>query len=131
MYLLLTLTQWMKAPAQTLFILSGRPMEADLEESPDAADSIRTELEDSPSAAARCHGQPRRIPLRHRAALPGGQRIAAGLRDELQEKQKLAHLTGAIPLWLAFAVDYLKTSGFRGGRGTLAEIQLNLPTARR
>jgi len=36
----------MKALPRTLFILSGRPMEADLEEAPDAADSIRTELED-------------------------------------------------------------------------------------
>lgn len=127
MYLLLTLTQWMKALPRTLFILSGRPMEND-EDGPEAIDSIRTELEDP--------HQP--LPFitidlaefQYHAALHylEASGISGGLRDEKQEKQKLAHLTRGHPLWLAFAVAYLKNEGFPEVADIpLAEIQQNLP----
>jgi hypothetical protein len=128
MYLLLTLTQWMKALPRTLFILSGRPMEEDLEEGPDAADAIRAELEDP-------HQPLPFVPIdltefSYATALRYLETsgIAAGLRYEFQEKQKLAHLTRGHPLWLAFAVDYLKNFGFPEVAETpFAEIQAHLP----
>jgi len=124
MYLLLTLTQWMKALPSTLFILSGRPMEGDLE----ATDSIQTELEDP--------HQPLHVTtiklgeFSYGAALRylDASYISDGLSDEHQEKQKLVHLTRGHPLWLAFAVDYLNQRGFpEVAEAPLAEIEENLP----
>jgi len=130
MYLLLTLTQWMKALPSTLFILSGRPMEGEAD-SPEPIDSIRTELEDP--------HQPLHVEtinlseFGYESALHylEASGISAGLKDEQQEKQKLAHLTRGHPLWLAFAVDYLKNVGYPDAADIpLGEIQEHLPYGR-
>jgi tetratricopeptide (TPR) repeat protein len=128
MYLLLTLTQWMKALPRTLFILSGRPMETDLEEGPDAIDAIRTELEDPHQPLPVLAIDLERFSYEAALGYLGASGIAPGLRYELQEKQKLAHLTRGHPLWLAFAVDYLKKLGLPEVAETpFAEIQASLP----
>jgi len=72
--------------------------------SPDAADSIRR--------AGRSPSSPLPVVTVSLGEFPYGTAlryleasgIAAGLRDELQEKQKLAHLTRGHPLWLGSPV---------------------------
>jgi tetratricopeptide (TPR) repeat protein len=128
MYLLLTLTQWMKALPRTLFILSGRPMVADLEEGPDAVDAIRTELEDPHQPLPVVQINLTEFSYETALQYLGASGIAGGLRYELQERQKLAHLTRGHPLWLAFAVDYLKDFGFpEVAEAPFGEIQEHLP----
>ena len=100
MYLLLTLTQWMKELPRTLFILSGRPPA--LHE----PDPLRDELSD-----------------RHRSLQPVEMRLSgfaedearrflvtSGLRESLSpaEQDRLIDLTDRQPLWLALAVEYLR-----------------------
>jgi tetratricopeptide (TPR) repeat protein len=123
MYLLLTLTQWIKALPSTLFILSGRSL-------PDTAtepDPIQRELESSPY-------QP--IPVtvvrlgdftedRARAYLDQS-RIAAGLTED--EKSKLVRLTRGHPLWLAFTISYLNEKGMPEEiERPLADIERDIP----
>lgn len=141
MYLQVTITQWMKALPATLFILSGRPPRRAGDEDP-----IRTELDDPHQ----------RIPVHimhltefsQRVALDylKGSSISAGLdlkvsgeRDiegraaaddqESQEKQKLVLLTRGHPLWLAFAISYLKEKGMPEEVTTrsLEEIKRDIP----
>jgi tetratricopeptide (TPR) repeat protein len=104
MYLLVTLTQWMKALPATLFVLSGRPPRGG-----NGNDRIKSELEGS------------HLPLPVTTIPLGdftweaateylrGSGIASGLTQE--EIDKLLHLTRGHPLWLAFTVDYLARQG--------------------
>jgi tetratricopeptide (TPR) repeat protein len=119
MYLLLTLTQWMKALPSTLFILSGRPMpDAD-----DETDPIRDELQDPHQ------GMPVRTVRLSEFSLPNAQRylddspVASALSSD--ERQRLVHLSRGHPLWLAFIVDYLQEQGMPAE----AEIPLETITA--
>jgi tetratricopeptide (TPR) repeat protein len=105
MYLLVTLTQWVKALPGTLFIWSGRPLPV----LSTVKDPIRNELED-PYAA---------MPVTpidlgeftEEAALQylNSSGIATGLTED--EKAALVRLTRGHPLWLAFTVDYLDKLG--------------------
>lgn len=102
MYLLLTLTQWMKELPHTLFILAGRPV------GENEPDPLTEELND-----------------RHRPLPSGDMRLrgfaedearrfltASGLHESLsaEEQQRLVDLTDRQPLWLALAVEYLQIS---------------------
>lgn len=105
MYLLLTLTQWMKALPGTLFILSGRPQ-------PDedaAVDPIRHELEDPylgmPVSSIRLGRFSRAASL----AYLSGSSVEKDITPE--ERTKLALLAQGQPLWLAFTVAYLNEVG--------------------
>lgn len=122
MYLLLTLTQWMKALPRTLFILSGRP----LPDPGNVPDPIRSELEDPHQ------GMPvttvRLGEFSQEAALGylDGSEVAAALSPE--EKEKLVHLTRGHPLWLAFVVDYLRERGLPAeAEAPLATIRADIP----
>jgi tetratricopeptide (TPR) repeat protein len=101
MYLLRTLTHWMRALPRTLFILAGRPMPA----GEDWRDSIRAALEDMEVTS---------VPL-GQFSEENCQRYLApiGMEAGLDEDQlaKLVHLTQGHPLWLAFTVDYLRIAG--------------------
>ena len=121
MYLLLTLTQWIKSLPGTLFILSGRPLPGRVNPDP-----IKNELDDPYQ----------RIPVRtiqldkftEVAALDylGKSGVAAGLSDD--EKAKLVHLTQGHPLWLAFTVTYLGNQGIpEEALGQLADIARDMP----
>jgi tetratricopeptide (TPR) repeat protein len=122
MYLLLTLTQWMKALPDTLFILSARPLPGP----PGQHDPVRDELEDPHQ------GMP--VETIHlgdfteaaAAAYLQASSVASGLSDD--EKAALIRLTRGHPLWLAFAVSYLADVGMPeeaavgGDPAKLAEI---------
>ena len=121
-YLLVTLTQWMKPLTATLFILSGRP-----QTEKDKEDWIAEELQD-----------PHR-PLPVKTVLLG-EFTAAAARDYLgrsavavglagDEKEKLVYLTRGHPLWLAFAVDYLNSEGLpsEAADNSLGDIKAALP----
>jgi tetratricopeptide (TPR) repeat protein len=105
MYLLVTLTQWVKALPGTLFIWSGRPLPVPST----VKDSIRNELEDPyaqmPVATVEL-GE-----FTYEAALHylNSSDISAGLSED--EKAVLVQLARGHPLWLAFTVDYLDTVG--------------------
>ena len=105
MYLLLTLTQWMKALPATLFILSGRPL---LGHS-GGEDPIRNELEDPyqgmPVTTVQLGEFTRPVALGYLDKSD----VAAGLSAD--EKAKLVGLTRGHPLWLAFTIDYLRGKG--------------------
>jgi hypothetical protein len=103
MYLLLTLTQWIKALPATLFILSGRPLP------PGKVDPIKNELEDPYQS----------IPVMtvdlgeftEEAALDylNNSGIISGITAD--EKKKMVRLSRGHPLWLAFTVAYLNDKG--------------------
>jgi hypothetical protein len=100
-YLLVTLTQWMKALPSTLFILSGRPML----DHDDDSDPIRNEF-----AGPYQRLPVERINLREFAyedavKYLNSSDLAGSLSDE--EKTKIVHLTRGHPLWLATAIAYL------------------------
>lgn len=101
MYLLLTLTQWMKQLPRTLFILSGRPLSRR-----EHRDPIREELSD-----------PHHPLVFSEIDLSGFDDAEAKLflqRSELSgtlsedEQDQLIALTVGQPLWLALAVEYLQ-----------------------
>ena len=122
MYLLLTMTQWMKSLPATLFILSGRPQ-------PDegaASDPIRNELKDPH------RGMPVRPVWLGRFsqdasfAYLNASSVYPGITAE--ETTKLALLAHGQPLWLAFTVSYLNEIGMPEETNVpLAEIQAVLP----
>ncbi len=122
MYLLTTLTQWMKALPATLFILSGRALPGQ----PDEDDPIRKELEDP-------HRPMQVTTIRlgefnEEAALDylRGSRVVAALAEE--EKRKLVRLTRGHPLWLAFTISYLRDRGVpEEAARSLAEIDQQVP----
>jgi hypothetical protein len=104
-YLLYTLTQWMKSLPGTLFILSGRPMA----HTGDRPDPIRDELEDryqNIPVTALTLG-----PFSYEAAHEYLRRSAIGSALELREIEKLVLLTRGHPLWLAFAVSHISDFG--------------------
>jgi tetratricopeptide (TPR) repeat protein len=120
MYLLLTLTQWMKALPATLFILSGRPI------SDGEVDALRNELEDPYQS----------IPVKvvdlgefaWDTALEylRSSGVASGLSED--ENKKITLLTRGHPLWLAFTVAYLKDEGMPDEAGSnLSDIERVLP----
>jgi hypothetical protein len=121
MYLLLTLTQWIKSLPGTLFILSGRPMPGR-----GSPDPIKNELDDPYQ----------RIPVipiyldkfSKESALDylGKSGVASGLSSN--ETAKLVHLTRGHPLWLAFTVTYLASKGLpEEAQGRLADIEHDMP----
>ena len=122
LYVLLTLTQWMKALPATLFILSGCP----LPDYGDGVDPIKNELEDPYQA----------IPVTtvelgefsEQAALDylDSSRVASGLTSD--EKTKLVRLTRGHPLWLAFTIAYLEERGIpEEAEVPLTIIERNVP----
>ena len=104
MYLLLTLTQWMKKLPATLFILVGRPM-GDQDEQDDP---IRYELADPhqglPVTSITLGDFPEQAAREYLAASLTG----SVTQDELE---KLVRLSRGHPLWLAFTVAYLRERG--------------------
>ena len=100
-YLLVTLTQWMKALPATLFILSGRPTP----DHDDYRDPILSEF-----AGPHQPVPVERIDLKEfvyddAVKYLNSSEIAGSLSDE--EKKKIVHLTRGHPLWLAAAISYL------------------------
>lgn len=122
MYLLVTLTQWVKALPATLFVLSGRPPAGGPEQ-----DRIKTELEDPHQplpVTTILLGEFSKDAALGYLDMSG---VASGLSDD--EKEKLVHLTRGHPLWLAFTVDYLKSTGLpeEAARNRLVYIEAGLP----
>lgn len=113
MFLLLTLTQWMKELPHTLFILSGRPpVERRRGERGDLLDTrhdpLRAELDDP-------HRPLKSIDIRLQgfAEVEARQFLDRGpLHEALTdaERSRLIKLTGGQPLWLALAVEYWMVS---------------------
>ena len=100
MYLLLTLTQWMKELPQTLFVLSGRPP-GDQE-----TDPLRDELRDP-------HRPLEFVEVELRGFADDEARrflSSSALHESLsvRERERLIDLTSRQPLWLALAVEYLQ-----------------------
>jgi tetratricopeptide (TPR) repeat protein len=122
MYLLLTLTQWIKSLPATLFILSGRPLPGH----GDWPDPIKNELEDPyqsiPVTTIRLDE------FTQEAALGyiDNSGVASGLTDD--EKAKLVRLTRGHPLWLAFTIAYLDSKGIpEEAQAPLAYIEREMP----
>jgi tetratricopeptide (TPR) repeat protein len=141
MYLLVTLTQWLKALPGTLFVLSGRPPQPKDGED----DKIKAELEDPhqslPVTTIRLGEFTWDAALDYLAQssvyavrddqVPGLSTEGMGLSAEeeetaekedarareqeqarrREEQEKIVHLTRGHPLWLAFTVHYLSTEG--------------------
>jgi tetratricopeptide (TPR) repeat protein/energy-coupling factor transporter ATP-binding protein EcfA2 len=103
LYLLQTLTQWIKSLPGTLFILCGRPDESAAE------DAIKNELLDA-------HQQMTVTTIElgdfseqdATAYLDDGR---TGVHLDEAERIRLVHLTRGHPLWLAFTVSYLREEG--------------------
>lgn len=103
MYLLLTLTQWMKALPGTLFILSGRPLTRREHQDP-----IRDQMDDPHQplewTEIRLEGFGREETLRFLDSSALQPSLTA------REKEQLVDLTKGHPLWLALSVDFLEHS---------------------
>jgi tetratricopeptide (TPR) repeat protein len=105
MALMMTLTQWIKALPNTLFILAGRPL------SPGTGprDLLEIELDDPhqrmPTRLVRLGGFDHDAAMRFFAT----NQVSSELSDE--EQDKLAHLTLGHPLWAALTLNYLRTLG--------------------
>ena len=98
-----TLTQWMKAlPANTLFILSGRPPAGD-------RDQLKTELDSRYRGIAVATIQVRAFSRSHARDYIRGSGISQHLIGD--EEEALVLLSQGHPLWLAFLVDYLSAEG--------------------
>jgi tetratricopeptide (TPR) repeat protein len=104
-YLLYTLTQWMKSLPGTLFILSGRPMVAP----GDRPDPIRDELEDT--HANMPVSELPLGPFSHEIALRYLASSEVSVALSTSEMDNLALLTQGHPLWLAFAVSHITQWG--------------------
>jgi tetratricopeptide (TPR) repeat protein len=123
MYLLLTLTQWMKALPRTLFILSGRPPDRG-----DAQDPIRRELDDPYRGLPVTVVELTEFAENEAFEYLNASAVAAALSEE--EKRKLVLLTRGHPLWLAFTLHYLSEVGIPEEAGTpLTIIERDLPYA--
>jgi tetratricopeptide (TPR) repeat protein len=120
MYLLLTLTQWMKALPATLFILSGRPAE-------DQNDPIRRELEDPYQGIPVTPMSLGDFTESSAHTYLSASRTASGLTPD--EIDKLVRLSRGHPLWLAFTIAYLTEKGVPEEAATvsLATIERNIP----
>lgn len=104
-YLLYTLTQWMKSLPGTLFILSGRPMVAP----GDRADPIRDELDDT--HANMPVSELTLGPFSHDVALRYLSQSEVSDALSTSEMDNLVMLTQGHPLWLAFAVSHIRQWG--------------------
>lgn len=104
-YLLYTLTQWMKSLPGTLFILSGRPMVAP----GDRADPIRDELDDT--HANMPVSELTLGPFSHDVALRYLSQSEVSEALSTSEMDNLVMLTQGHPLWLAFAVSHIRQWG--------------------
>lgn len=105
MYLLQTLTQWVKSLPGTLFILSGRPVSAVGR----TEDPIRHELLDPHQKM-----EVTTIELgdfSEESATRYLDNDRTGVRLEEAERVRLIHLTQGHPLWLALTVSYLRDVG--------------------
>jgi tetratricopeptide (TPR) repeat protein len=132
MYLLSTLTRWMKELPGTLFILAGRGLPPDT----DWKDPVRTALEEpTPGRTSLADPTPgmsvTAIPLREfnitncRAYLAPIKK-EGGLSDD--DTEKLVYLTQGHPLWLAFTVDYISQYGLPAEMNApLDEIRRDMP----
>lgn len=125
-YLLLTLTQWMKALPATLFILSGRPPP---DEGGESTDLIKNELQDPyqgmPVATVRLGAFTQATAVRYLDR----SSIKPGL--EPQERSKLVLLSRGHPLWLAFTISYLREWGMpEEANAPLSAIEAALPYGR-
>jgi hypothetical protein len=98
-----TLTQWMKAlPANTLFILSGRPPAG-------PRDQLKAELDSRYRRIAVETIEVRGFSRRHAHDYIRESGISERLTSD--EEEALVLLSRGHPLWLAFLVDYLSTEG--------------------
>lgn len=126
-YLILTLTQWMKALPATLFILAGRPPPRPGRD----RDPIKKELDEDiyqpiPATTIRLGEFTQQAAIEYL----NNSGVAAGLDDD--EKAKLARLTRGHPLWLALTISYLDERGIPEElEVSLAEIERNLPYRRK
>lgn len=122
MYLLRTLTRWMKALPQTLFILAGRsgsgssdwagPMMAALADPSPSIGVTAIQLAEFNLADCREYLAP----------------ISKRARLSADEVESLVHLTQGHPLWLAFTVDYLTKIGLpEQAQDSLDKIRAELP----
>lgn len=103
--LLSTLTQWMKSlDKSTLFVLSGRPVATEGEDSQEL-DPIAAELDNPYQRIPVIQLELPRFNFSDSGEYVTDSRVSDGLVGE--EKSKLIHLTRGQPLWLAFVVDYL------------------------
>jgi tetratricopeptide (TPR) repeat protein len=109
MYLLLTLTQWMKALPRTLFILSGRPLPGGEHGQAEQPDLIKEELEDPHQQLGVETITLGRFAEADAVAYLETSSVATGLTGD--EKAALVRLTRGHPLWLAFTVSYLAGIG--------------------
>ena len=141
MYLQVTITQWMKALPATLFILSGRPpreadgkdpIENELNDPHQRIPVYRMQLAEFSQKAALAYLKESSISAGLDLKIPDGPqageaREAVGEQNS-EEKQKLVLLTRGHPLWLAFAIAYLKDKGMpEEAARSLEEIQRNIP----
>jgi tetratricopeptide (TPR) repeat protein len=94
MYMLLTLTQWMKELPNTLFIVSGRPVS-----SPDQPDPIR-------QALVTTYVELTAFTKQESLSFLANSALWHSLSED--ERTQLADLTAGQPLWLAIAVNYLQ-----------------------
>jgi tetratricopeptide (TPR) repeat protein len=121
-YLLYTLTQWIKALPATLFVLCGRPPAA----IGDRDDPIRSELEDPyqnlPVTEIRLGEFTQEAALEYIRS----SSVAAGLTAD--EQAKVVLLTGGHPLWLALAISYVLERGIpQEAEEDLASIERQMP----
>jgi hypothetical protein len=120
-YLLYTLTQWIKALPATLFILSGRPPVGG-----DWPDPIRSELEDPyqqvPVRTVELNEFTRDDARRYLDRSRVGRELSS------DEREKLVLLTQGHPLWLAFVISYLDDRGMPAeAEAPLAMIEHQVP----
>ena len=130
MYLLRTLTRWIKEVPGTLFILAGRalPLAADWR------DPVKIALEESSSLgrtslAESSPGMKVTVIQLGKFDMADCRAYLAPIREQArlsaEDTEKLVHLTQGHPLWLAFAVDYLRQVG------RLEEMDIPLEELRR
>lgn len=103
MYLLLTLTQWMKELPATLFVLAGRPLSRREHQDP-----IREELRDPHRPLEFAEIDLQGFDETEAHAFLDRSPIGASLSEA--ERGQLIELTAGQPLWLALAVEYLLVS---------------------
>lgn len=105
MYLLQTLTQWIKSLPGTLFILSGRPVSAIGR----MEDPIKHELLDPHQKMEVTTIRLGDFPEESATGYLDNDRT--GVRLEDAERIRLVHLTQGHPLWLALTISYLRDVG--------------------
>jgi hypothetical protein len=121
-YLLVTLTQWMKALPATLFILSGRPMPDNGED----RDPVRNEFAGPYQALPVERIDLKEFLYEDAFKYLNFSEIGGNLLEE--EKRKVIHLTRGHPLWLATAISYLAQRDLpREASGAPEEIERLIP----